>query len=231
MATWYCNDTKLPYQLDWKDIEFTEPYPITMWRCDDTKLPYKVSWKDIKAQAPYPATVWLCDDTRLPYKQLWKDIETYTTLKLPQVNYEAQLITEVNYIVKTPAKIYNLTTRVFEDQNKVYAYKGLNKQLTIISTENTTTIWFDNMLAFNNSTVTIKLGQFTYNIQDKIQLFLSESIPTEWDLGDFYSQTLGIANTEISFNVAENVMKYMGIGFANATVGIVSVYVDNVKVV
>lgn len=231
MATWYCNDTKLPYQLDWKDIEFTEPYPITMWRCDDTKLPYKVSWKDIKAQAPYPATVWLCDDTRLPYKQLWKDIETYTTLKLPQVNYEAQLITEVNYIVKTPAKIYNLTTRVFEDRNKVYAYKGLNKQLTIISTENTTIIWFDNMLAFNNSTVTIKLGQFTYNIQDKIQLFLSESIPTEWDLGDFYSQTLGIANTEISFNVAENVMKYMGIGFANATVGIVSVYVDNVKVV
>jgi len=231
MATWYCNDTKLPYQLDWKDIEFTEPYPITMWRCDDTKLPYKVSWKDIKAQAPYPATVWLCDDTRLPYKQLWKDIETYTTLKLPQVNYEAQLITEVNYIVKTPAKIYNLTTRVFEDQNKVYAYKGLNKQLTIISTENTTIIWFDNMLAFNNSTVTIKLGQFTYNIQDKIQLFLSESIPTEWDLGDFYSQTLGIANTEISFNVAENVMKYMGIGFANATVGIVSIYVDNVKVV
>ena len=231
MATWYCNDTKLPYQLDWKDIEFTEPYPITMWRCDDTKLPYKVSWKDIKAQAPYPATVWLCDDTRLPYKQLWKYIETYTTLKLPQVNYEAQLITEVNYIVKTPAKIYNLTTRVFEDQNKVYAYKGLNKQLTIISTENTTIIWFDNMLAFNNSTVTIKLGQFTYNIQDKIQLFLSESIPTEWDLGDFYSQTLGIANTEISFNVAENVMKYMGIGFANATVGIVSVYVDNVKVV
>ena len=231
MATWYCNDTKLPYQLDWKDIEFTEPYPITMWRCDDTKLPYKVSWKDIEAQAPYPATVWLCDDTRLPYKQLWKDIETYTTLKLPQVNYEAQLITEVNYIVKTPAKIYNLTTRVFEDQNKVYAYKGLNKQLTIISTENTTIIWFDNMLAFNNSTVTIKLGQFTYNIQDKIQLFLSESIPTEWDLGDFYSQTLGIANTEISFNVAENVMKYMGIGFANATVGIVSVYVDNVKVV
>ena len=231
MATWYCNDTKLPYQLDWKDIEFTEPYPITMWRCDDTKLPYKVSWKDIKAQAPYPATVWLCDDTRLPYKQLWKDIETYTTLKLPQVNYEAQLITEVNYIVKTPAKIYNLTTRVFEDQNKVYAYKGLNKQLTIISTENTTTIWFDNMLAFNNSTVTIKLGQFTYNIQDKIQLFLSESIPTEWDLGDFYSQTLGIANTEISFNVAENVMKYMGVGFANATVGIVSIYVDNVKVV
>lgn len=231
MATWYCNDTKLPYQLDWKDIEFTEPYPITMWRCDDTKLPYKVSWKDIKAQAPYPATVWLCDDTRLPYKQLWKDIETYTTLKLPQVNYEAQLITEVNYIVKTPAKIYNLTTRVFEDQNKVYAYKGLNKQLTIISTENTTVIWFDNMLAFNNSTVTIKLGQFTYNIQDKIQLFLSESIPTEWDLGDFYSQTLGIANTEISFNVAENVMKYMGIGFANATVGIVSIYVDNVKVV
>ena len=231
MATWYCNDTKLPYQLDWKDIEFTEPYPITMWRCDDTKLPYKVSWKDIKAQAPYPATVWLCDDTRLPYKQLWKDIETYTTLKLPQVNYEAQLITEVNYIVKTPAKIYNLTTRVFEDRNKVYAYKGLNKQLTIVSTENTTIIWFDNMLAFNNSTVTIKLGQFTYNIQDKIQLFLSESIPTEWDLGDFYSQTLGIANTEISFNVAENVMKYMGIGFANATVGIVSVYVDNVKVV
>lgn len=231
MATWYCNDTKLPYQLDWKDIEFTEPYPITMWRCDDTKLPYKVSWKDIEAQAPYPATVWLCDDTRLPYKQLWKDIETYTTLKLPQVNYEAQLITEVNYIVKTPAKIYNLTTRVFEDRNKVYAYKGLNKQLTIISTENTTTIWFDNMLAFNNSTVTIKLGQFTYNIQDKIQLFLSESIPTEWDLGDFYSQTLGIANTEISFNVAENVMKYMGIGFANATVGIVSIYVDNVKVV
>ncbi len=231
MATWYCDDTKLPYQLDWKDIEFTEPYPITMWRCDDTKLPYKVSWKDIKAQAPYPATVWLCDDTRLPYKQLWKDIETYTTLKLPQVNYEAQLITEVNYIVKTPAKIYNLTTRVFEDQNKVYAYKGLNKQLTIISTENTTIIWFDNMLAFNNSTVTIKLGQFTYNIQDKIQLFLSESIPTEWDLGDFYSQTLGIANTEISFNVAENVMKYMGIGFANATVGIVSIYVDNVKVV
>ena len=231
MATWYCDDTKLPYQLDWKDIEFTEPYPITMWRCDDTKLPYKVSWKDIKAQAPYPATIWLCDDTRLPYKQLWKDIETYTTLKLPQVNYEAQLITEVNYIVKTPAKIYNLTTRVFEDQNKVYAYKGLNKQLTIISTENTTTIWFDNMLAFNNSTVTIKLGQFTYNIQDKIQLFLSESIPTEWDLGDFYSQTLGIANTEISFNVAENVMKYMGIGFANATVGIVSIYVDNVKVV
>ena len=231
MATWYCNDTKLPYQLDWKDIEFTEPYPITMWRCDDTKLPYKVSWKDIKAQAPYPATVWLCDDTRLPYKQLWKDIETYTTLKLPQVNYETQLITEVNYIVKTPAKIYNLTTRVFEDQNKVYAYKGLNKQLTIISTENTTIIWFDNMLAFNNSTVTIKLGQFTYNIQDKIQLFLSESIPTEWDLGDFYSQTLGIANTEISFNVAENVMKYMGIGFANATVGIVSIYVDNVKVV
>jgi len=231
MATWYCNDTKLPYQLDWKDIEFTEPYPITMWRCDDTKLPYKVSWKDIKAQAPYPATVWLCDDTRLPYKQLWKYIETYTTLKLPQVNYEAQLITEVNYIVKTPAKIYNLTTRVFEDQNKVYAYKGLNKQLTIISTENTTIIWFDNMLAFNNSTVTIKLGQFTYNIQDKIQLFLSESIPTEWDLGDFYSQTLGIANTEISFNVAENVMKYMGIGFANATVGIVSIYVDNVKVV
>ena len=231
MATWYCDDTKLPYQLDWKDIEFTEPYPITMWRCDDTKLPYKVSWKDIKAQAPYPATVWLCDDTRLPYKQLWKDIETYTTLKLPQVNYEAQLITEVNYIVKTPAKIYNLTTRVFEDQNKVYAYKGLNKQLTIISTENTTTIWFDNMLAFNNSTVTIKLGQFTYNIQDKIQLFLSESIPTEWDLGDFYSQTLGIANTEISFNIAENVMKYMGIGFANATVGIVSIYVDNVKVV
>ena len=231
MATWYCNDTKLPYQLDWKDIEFTEPYPITMWRCDDTKLPYKVSWKDIKAQAPYPATVWLCDDTRLPYKQLWKDIEAYTTLKLPQVNYEAQLITEVNYIVKTPAKIYNLTTRVFEDQNKVYAYKGLNKQLTIISTENTTTIWFDNMLAFNNSTVTIKLGQFTYNIQDKIQLFLSESIPTEWDLGDLYSQTLGIANTEISFNVAENVMKYMGIGFANATVGIVSIYVDNVKVV
>ena len=223
MATWYCDDTKLPYQLDWKDIEFTEPYPITMWRCDDTKLPYKVSWKDIEAQAPYPATVWLCDDTRLPYKQLWKDIETYTTLKLPQVNYEAQLITEVNYIVKTPAKIYNLTTRVFEDQNKVYAYKGLNKQLTII--------WFDNMLAFNNSTVTIKLGQFTYNIQDKIQLFLSESIPTEWDLGDFYSQTLGIANTEISFNVAENVMKYMGIGFANATVGIVSIYVDNVKVV
>ena len=231
MATWYCDDTKLPYQLDWKDIEFTEPYPITMWRCDDTKLPYKVSWKDIEAQAPYPATVWLCDDTRLPYKQLWKDIETYTTLKLPQVNYETQLITEVNYIVKTPAKIYNLTTRVFEDQNKVYAYKGLNKQLTIISTENTTIIWFDNMLAFNNSTVTIKLGQFTYNIQDKIQLFLSESIPTEWDLGDFYSQTLGIANTEISFNVAENVMKYMGIGFANATVGIVSVYVDNVKVV
>lgn len=231
MATWYCDDTKLPYQLDWKDIEFTEPYPITMWRCDDTKLPYKVSWKDIKAQAPYPATVWLCDDTRLPYKQLWKDIETYTTLKLPQVNYEAQLITEVNYIVKTPAKIYNLTTRVFEDRNKVYAYKGLNKQLTIISTENTTIIWFDNMLAFNNSTVTIKLGQFTYNIQDKIQLFLSESIPTEWDLGDFYSQTLGIANTEISFNVAENVMKYMGIGFANATVGIVSIYVDNVKVV
>ena len=231
MATWYCNDTTLPYQLDWKDIEFTEPYPITMWRCDDTKLPYKVSWKDIKAQAPYPATVWLCDDTRLPYKQLWKDIETYTTLKLPQVNYEAQLITEVNYIVKTPAKIYNLTTRVFEDQNKVYAYKGLNKQLTIISTENTTVIWFDNMLAFNNSTVTIKLGQFTYNIQDKIQLFLSESIPTEWDLGDFYSQTLGIANTEISFNVAENVMKYMGIGFANATVGIVTIYVDNVKVV
>ena len=231
MATWYCNDTKLPYQLDWKNIEFTEPYPITMWRCDDTKLPYKVSWKDIKAQAPYPATVWLCDDTRLPYKQLWKDIETYTTLKLPQVNYEAQLITEVNYIVKTPAKIYNLTTRVFEDRNKVYAYKGLNKQLTIISTENTTIIWFDNMLAFNNSTVTIKLGQFTYNIQDKIQLFLSESIPTEWDLGDFYSQTLGIANTEISFNVAENVMKYMGIGFANATVGIVSIYVDNVKVV
>lgn len=231
MATWYCNDTKLPYQLDWKDIEFTEPYPITMWRCDDTKLPYKVSWKDIKAQAPYPATVWLCDDTRLPYKQLWKYIETYTTLKLPQVNYEAQLITEVNYIVKTPAKIYNLTTRVFEDQNKVYAYKGLNKQLTIISTENTTIIWFDNMLAFNNSTVTIKLGQFTYNIQDKIQLFLSESIPTEWDLGDFYSQTLGIANTEISFNVAENVMKYMGVGFANATVGIVSIYVDNVKVV
>ena len=231
MATWYCDDTKLPYQLDWKDIEFTEPYPITMWRCDDTKLPYKVSWKDIKAQAPYPATVWLCDDTRLPYKQLWKDIETYTTLKLPQVNYEAQLITEVNYIVKTPAKIYNLTTRVFEDQNKVYAYKGLNKQLTIISTENTTIIWFDNMLAFNNSTVTIKLGQFTYNIQDKIQLFLSESIPTEWDLGDFYSQTLGIANTEISFNVAENVMKYMGIGFANATVGIVTIYVDNVKVV
>ena len=231
MATWYCNDTKLPYQLDWKDIEFTEPYPITMWRCDDTKLPYKVSWKDIEAQAPYPATVWLCDDTRLPYKQLWKDIETYTTLKLPQVNYEAQLITEVNYIVKTPAKIYNLTTRVFEDQNKVYAYKGLNKQLTIISTENTTIIWFDNMLAFNNSTVTIKLGQFTYNIQDKIQLFLSESIPTEWDLGDFYSQTLGIANTEISFNVAENVMKYMGIGFANATVGIVSIYVDSVKVV
>lgn len=231
MATWYCDDTKLPYQLDWKDIEFTEPYPITMWRCDDTKLPYKVSWKDIKAQAPYPATVWLCDDTRLPYKQLWKDIETYTTLKLPQVNYEAQLITEVNYIVKTPAKIYNLTTRVFEDQNKVYAYKGLNKQLTIISTENTTIIWFDNMLAFNNSTVTIKLGQFTYNIQDKIQLFLSESIPTEWDLGDFYSQALGIANTEISFNVAENVMKYMGIGFANATVGIVSIYVDNVKVV
>ena len=231
MATWYCDDTKLPYQLDWKDIEFTEPYPITMWRCDDTKLPYKVSWKDIEAQAPYPATVWLCDDTRLPYKQLWKDIETYTTLKLPQVNYEAQLITEVNYIVKTPAKIYNLTTRVFEDQNKVYAYKGLNKQLTIISTENTTIIWFDNMLAFNNSTVTIKLGQFTYNIQDKIQLFLSESIPTEWDLGDFYSQTLGIANTEISFNVAENVMKYMGIGFANATVGIISIYVDNVKVV
>ena len=231
MATWYCNDTKLPYQLDWKDIEFTEPYPITMWRCDDTKLPYKVSWKDIEAQAPYPATVWLCDDTRLPYKQLWKDIEAYTTLKLPQVNYEAQLITEVNYIVKTPAKIYNLTTRVFEDRNKVYAYKGLNKQLTIISTENTTTVWFDNMLAFNNSTVTIKLGQFTYNIQDKIQLFLSESIPTEWDLGDFYSQTLGIANTEISFNVAENVMKYMGIGFANATVGIVSIYVDNVKVV
>ena len=231
MSTWYCDDTKLPYQLDWKDIEFTEPYPITMWRCDDTKLPYKVSWKDIEAQAPYPATVWLCDDTRLPYKQLWKDIETYTTLKLPQVNYEAQLITEVNYIVKTPAKIYNLTTRVFEDQNKVYAYKGLNKQLTIISTENTTIIWFDNMLAFNNSTVTIKLGQFTYNIQDKIQLFLSESIPTEWDLGDFYSQTLGIANTEISFNVAENVMKYMGIGFANATVGIVSIYVDNVKVV
>ena len=231
MATWYCDDTKLPYQLDWKDIEFTEPYPITMWRCDDTKLPYKVSWKDIKAQAPYPATVWLCDDTRLPYKQLWKDIEAYTTLKLPQVNYEAQLITEVNYIVKTPAKIYNLTTRVFEDQNKVYAYKGLNKQLTIISTENTTIIWFDNMLAFNNSTVTIKLGQFTYNIQDKIQLFLSESIPTEWDLGDFYSQTLGIANTEISFNVAENVMKYMGIGFANATVGIVSIYVDSVKVV
>ena len=231
MATWYCDDTKLPYQLDWKDIEFTEPYPITMWRCDDTKLPYKVSWKDIKAQAPYPATVWLCDDTRLPYKQLWKDIETYTTLKLPQVNYEAQLITGVNYIVKTPAKIYNLTTRVFEDQNKVYAYKGLNKQLTIISTENTTIIWFDNMLAFNNSTVTIKLGQFTYNIQDKIQLFLSESIPTEWDLGDLYSQTLGIANTEISFNVAENVMKYMGIGFANATVGIVSIYVDNVKVV
>ena len=231
MATWYCDDTKLPYQLDWKDIEFTEPYPITMWRCDDTKLPYKVSWKDIKAQAPYPATVWLCDDTRLPYKQLWKDIETYTTLKLPQVNYEAQLITEVNYIVKTPAKIYNLTTRVFEDQNKVYAYKGLNKQLTIISTENTTIIWFDNMLAFNNSTVTIKLGQFTYNIQDKIQLFLSESIPTEWDLGDFYNQTLGIANTEISFNVAENVIKYMGIGFANATVGIVSIYVDNVKVV
>ena len=231
MATWYCNDTKLPYQLDWKDIEFTEPYPITMWRCDDTKLPYKVSWKDIEAQAPYPATVWLCDDTRLPYKQLWKYIEAYTTLKLPQVNYEAQLITEVNYIVKTPAKIYNLTTRVFEDRNKVYAYKGLNKQLTIISTENTTIIWFDNMLAFNNSTVTIKLGQFTYNIQDKIQLFLSESIPTEWDLGDFYSQTLGIANTEISFNVAENVMKYMGIGFANATVGIVSVYVDNVKVV
>lgn len=231
MATWYCDDTKLPYQLDWKDIEFTEPYPITMWRCDDTKLPYKVSWKDIEAQAPYPATVWLCDDTRLPYKQLWKDIETYTTLKLPQVNYEAQLITEVNYIVKTPAKIYNLTTRVFEDQNKVYAYKGLNKQLTIISTENTTIIWFDNMLAFNNSTVTIKLGQFTYNIQDKIQLFLSESIPTEWDLGDLYSQTLGIANTEISFNVAENVMKYMGIGFANATVGIVSIYVDNVKVV
>ena len=231
MATWYCNDTKLPYQLDWKDIEFTEPYPITMWRCDDTKLPYKVSWKDIKAQAPYPATVWLCDDTRLPYKQLWKDIEAYTTLKLPQVNYEAQLITEVNYIVKTPAKIYNLTTRVFEDQNKVYAYKGLNKQLTIISTENTTIIWFDNMLAFNNSTVTIKLGQFTYNIQDKIQLFLSESIPTEWDLGDLYSQTLGIANTEISFNVAENVMKYMGIGFANATVGIVSIYVDSVKVV
>lgn len=231
MATWYCDDTKLPYQLDWKDIEFTEPYPITMWRCDDTKLPYKVSWKDIKAQAPYPATVWLCDDTRLPYKQLWKYIEAYTTLKLPQVNYEAQLITEVNYIVKTPAKIYNLTTRVFEDRNKVYAYKGLNKQLTIISTENTTIIWFDNMLAFNNSTVTIKLGQFTYNIQDKIQLFLSESIPTEWDLGDFYSQTLGIANTEISFNVAENVMKYMGIGFANATVGIVSIYVDNVKVV
>lgn len=231
MATWYCDDTKLPYQLDWKDIEFTEPYPITMWRCDDTKLPYKVSWKDIKAQAPYPATVWLCDDTRLPYKQLWKYIEAYTTLKLPQVNYEAQLITEVNYIVKTPAKIYNLTTRVFEDQNKVYAYKGLNKQLTIISTENTTIIWFDNMLAFNNSTVTIKLGQFTYNIQDKIQLFLSESIPTEWDLGDFYSQTLGIANTEISFNVAENVMKYMGIGFANATVGIVSIYVDSVKVV
>ena len=231
MATWYCNDTKLPYQLDWKDIEFTEPYPITMWRCDDTKLPYKVSWKDIEAQAPYPATVWLCDDTRLPYKQLWRDIEAYTTLKLPQVNYEAQLITEVNYIVKTPAKIYNLTTRVFEDRNKVYAYKGLNKQLTIISTENTTIIWFDNMLAFNNSTVTIKLGQFTYNIQDKIQLFLSESIPTEWDLGDFYSQTLGIANTEISFNVAENVMKYMGIGFANATVGIVSIYVDNVKVV
>ena len=231
MATWYCDDTKLPYQLDWKDIEFTEPYPITMWRCDDTKLPYKVSWKDIKAQAPYPASLWLCDDTRLPYKQLWKYIETYTTLKLPQVNYEAQLITEVNYIVKTPAKIYNLTTRVFEDQNKVYAYKGLNKQLTIISTENTTIIWFDNMLAFNNSTVTIKLGQFTYNIQDKIQLFLSESIPTEWDLGDFYSQTLGIANTEISFNVAENVMKYMGIGFANATVGIVSIYVDNVKVV
>ena len=231
MATWYCDDTKLPYQLDWKDIEFTEPYPITMWRCDDTKLPYKVSWKDIKAQAPYPATVWLCDNTRLPYKQLWKDIEAYTTLKLPQVNYEAQLITEVNYIVKTPAKIYNLTTRVFEDQNKVYAYKGLNKQLTIISTENTTTIWFDNMLAFNNSTVTIKLGQFTYNIQDKIQLFLSESIPTEWDLGDFYSQTLGIANTEISFNVAENVMKYMGIGFANATVGIISIYVDSVKVV
>lgn len=231
MATWYCNDTKLPYQLDWKDIEFTEPYPITMWRCDDTKLPYKVSWKDIKAQAPYPATVWLCDDTRLPYKQLWKVIEAYTTLKLPQVNYEAQLITEVNYIVKTPAKIYNLTTRVFEDQNKVYAYKGLNKQLTIISTENTTIIWFDNMLAFNNSTVTIKLGQFTYNIQDKIQLFLSESIPTEWDLGDLYSQTLGVANTEISFNVAENVMKYMGIGFANATVGIVSIYVDNVKVV
>lgn len=231
MATWYCDDTKLPYQLDWKDIEFTEPYPITMWRCDDTKLPYKVSWKDIEAQAPYPATVWLCDDTRLPYKQLWKYIEAYTTLKLPQVNYEAQLITEVNYIVKTPAKIYNLTTRVFEDQNKVYAYKGLNKQLTIISTENTTIIWFDNMLAFNNSTVTIKLGQFTYNIQDKIQLFLSESIPTEWDLGDFYSQTLGIANTEISFNVAENVMKYMGIGFANATVGIVSIYVDSVKVV
>lgn len=231
MSTWYCDDTKLPYHLGWKDIDFGEPYPIGFWRCDDTKLPYKITWKDIEEQAPYPALVWLCNDKKLPYKQLWKDIKTYTTLNFPKIEYEASLIEDINYEVVHSTEVVNLTTRVFEDKNKVFAYRGLNKQLTVVSTDNTTTIWFDNMFSFNDSAVTVRLGEFTHAEQNQIQLFLSDSIPTEWDLEYLYTQGLGTANAETSFNVIENVTRYMGIGFAHATVGIVSVYIDNIKVV
>ena len=87
------------------------------------------------------------------------------------------------------------------------------------------------MFSFNDSAVTVRLGEFTHAEQNQIQLFLSDSIPTEWDLEYLYAQGLGMANAETSFNVIENVTRYMGIGFAHATVGIVSVYIDNIKVV
>ena len=171
MATWYCDDTKLPYHLNWREINFEEPYPIGLWRCDDTKLPYLIDWRDIKFEEPYPALMWLCDDKRLPHKPMWRKIEFFTTPNFPLLDYEIQLVTGLDYEIQTPAENINLTTRVFEDENKVYAYKGLNKQITVDTTNNTTIIWFDKMFVFNDSSVTVKLGQFKHGEQDKIQLF------------------------------------------------------------
>ena len=231
MSTWYCDNTGLPYHLGWKDIKFEEPYPITLWRCNDTELPYKITWKDIKMQPPYSSLVWICDDKSLPRKWTWKDIEGYTTLNFPTVKYQSQLITKIDYQVRTNTTNATIISRVFEDKNKVYAYTGLNKQLTVVSTENTTIIWFDKLISFNNSTVRIDLGQFTHDVQNQIQLFLSDGIPDEWDLEYYYTQGLGEANSDVIFTVAENITKRIGIGFAHATVGIKAIYVDDVKVV
>ncbi len=232
MATWYCNDVDLPYIDGWRNTDYAGAEPYLLWQCKDDALPYKQGWKEIpEVVEPCPALTWVCNDKRLPYKPMWRKIEFFTTLNFPLLDYEIQLVTGLDYEIQTPAEAVNLTTRVFEDENKVYAYKGLNKQITIDTTNNTTIIWLNKMFAFNDSSVTVKLGQFKHGEQEKIQLFLSDVIPEEWGLEHFYDQNLVMPYSETSFNVTENITRYMGIGFAHATVGIISVYIDDMRVI